>query len=91
MTFDDNDASQLVDLRELALDIAPRFADEPPRGYVLGKTAIRDALMDRLLCSAVVAESLVDRMQARGFISYTGNPREAEDGDAPWTIRHEPE
>ncbi|MEZ4273432.1 MAG: hypothetical protein R3C68_18955 [Myxococcota bacterium] len=38
------------------------------QGYIIGKTAIRDAVMQELQCSALFAEELVDTMESRGFI-----------------------
>ena len=74
------------DLAEMATTLERRFRGIPPYGYLLGKTIIRNAVMELLKCSAMRAEELVDRMQARGFLHYEGDPREAGGGRAPWQV-----
>jgi hypothetical protein len=55
-----------VDLtRALARSLTPLEAP-----YVPGKTTIRDAVMAEMSCSAETAESLVDRLEADGYLKY---------------------
>lgn len=56
-----------------------------PHSYVAGKTAMRDAIMDRLDCSAMRAERLVDRMESAGLIQFEKR-RHGPLIDARWEI-----
>jgi hypothetical protein len=79
-----------TDLGGIASDLRRSFADRPPTGYLLGKTAFRDAIVKKLDCSALEAEQVVDTMIARGFLRYQGSPSEAIDGRQPWAIDPRP-
>ena len=68
-----------LDLAELAGALQARFEGRPPRGYVLGRTAFRDALAAHLGCSDVRAERLVAQLEGRGFLRYPGEPRGGPD------------
>ena len=55
-----------VDLtRSLARSLTPLEAP-----YVPGKTTLRDAVMAKIECSAETAESLVDTLEADGYLKY---------------------
>lgn len=75
-----------MDLAGIASDLRRSFGDRPPTGYLPGKTAFRDAIMNKRDCSALEAEQIVDTMVARGFLRYQGSPSGAIDGSQPWTI-----
>jgi hypothetical protein len=62
-----------IDLNELRRQLATRFADAPPAGYVRGKGELRAAVVDMLKCSELEAEQLVDTLEGRGLILYEGD------------------
>jgi len=62
-----------IDLNELRRQLAARFADAPPAGYVCGKGELRAAVVDILRCSELEAEQLVDTLEGRGLIRYEGD------------------
>ncbi len=62
------DESGRIDLQDLCSSLSGQVF--PPPSYLAGKTAIRDAVIDRLDCSAALAERMVDRMESMGFIRF---------------------
>jgi hypothetical protein len=81
---------QDVDLAELARHLKRVFTTDAPRGYVVGRTLVRDAVVLKLECSQLEAEELVDTMVARGFLHYPGAPDQV-DQLARWTISSAPD
>jgi hypothetical protein len=80
-TFD----PETIDLAALAEGLAGAFAPGPIEGYVMGRTALRDAVAVRLGCSQAEAEALVDTMIGRGFLRFDdGGP---QGGPGRWEIR----
>ena len=79
-----------TDLAEVAASLQHQFRNQPPVGYLPGKTKIRDAIMSKLGCSALEAERIVDTMSMRGFLRYGGTPTGALDGPLPWVIETKP-
>lgn len=75
-----------VDLARLAEDLRRYFWSDPPVGYLRGRTAFREAIVERLGCSEVEAETLVDTLEARGFLRFDGSPARRSEADAPWII-----
>lgn len=69
-----------VDLAELAYALRSAFPFEPPEGFLEGRTVLRDAVRDRLDCSELEAEEVVDTMVSQGFLRFTGNSRGAFEG-----------
>lgn len=78
-----------IDLARLAAGLLRELGWQEPEGYLQGKTALRDAVVHRLCCSALEAEELVDTMEARGFLRFDGNPDTREDTDNRWKIEPE--
>lgn len=78
------------DLEQVALALQDYFGATELTGYVRGKTRIRNALMHLFDLSAVRAEELVERMHARGFLRYTGDPHGLDKGRDPWLVRPRP-
>jgi hypothetical protein len=76
---------EAVDLAELAYALRGAFLSEPPEGFLEGRTALRDAVRDRLDCSELEAEEVVDTMVSQGFLRFTGNSRGAFEGGV-WRI-----
>lgn len=58
-----------LDVLSLARHIHSQLPPLPP-SYEDGKTILRDAIMQHLNCSADIAESAVDRMEAQGLLEY---------------------
>ncbi len=78
------------DLAALASELKRRYAQWPPRGYVRGKTQLRNSVMALYHTSAMRAERLVDQMQARGYIRYDGDPARLEKPPSAWHIETRP-
>jgi hypothetical protein len=79
-----------TDLAELATELMREFAAKPPRGYLPGRTLLRDAVASRLNCSQLEAEQLVDTMKSRGFLRYDGDASTGIDDMRPWAINCAP-
>jgi hypothetical protein len=75
-----------IDLAELVAALRARFAGDVPAGYLDGRTALRDAVAERLGCSALEAEAIVDTLVARGFVRYLGDPAAALDDGRGWSV-----
>lgn len=73
-----------IDLREATQCLQKHFERVPPVGYVTGKTAIRDAILDLYECSMETAEAIVDQLESRGFARYEGDMAELDQGTLPW-------
>lgn len=76
----------LPDLAGLTRRISLRIGS-PPLEYVPGKTMIRDAVMDELGCSAERAEALVDLLEVRGLIEFTGSSTQLDLSPCAWRFR----
>jgi hypothetical protein len=72
-------------LAALSSDLRGDFSGQRVAGYVRGRTSLRDAVLQRLGCSELEAEQLVDTMVARGFIAFDGEPGSSSGGGA-WRI-----
>ncbi len=81
---------KLIDLATLAALLQQKLEGKAPRGYLRGKTRMRDTLQDALDISAVRAEQLVDQLHARGFVRYSGNPKLVERRPREWAIHVNP-
>lgn len=75
------DAKQ-IDLAELAQRLSAECGPFVA-GLVVGRTRLRDSVANRLSCSTLEAERLVDTMVGRGFLRQV----EAADGPVGWEIR----
>lgn len=75
-----------VDLSSLTLRVFRRIGT--PRGYVPGRTKIRNAVVDLLSCSEMEAEQLVAQMENRGFIAYPRSTVSAVDKPVAWIFPH---
>lgn len=78
------DMSTPVDLGWLARDLARVFAETPPEGFVVGRTAIRDAVAQKLSCSQLEAEQLVDSLVVRGKLLFV-----PDEGPGWWRFQPE--
>lgn len=79
-------ALEEIDLDRLSEDLNEQFRHNPPVGYLRGKTALRDAVVEKLGCSALEAEELVDTMESRGFLHFDGSPARRSEADSTWEI-----
>ena len=68
-----------IDLNELRRQLAARFGQAPPAGYVRGKGDLRAAVVAIVKCSELEAEQLVDTLESRRLIRYQGDAAEAVD------------
>lgn len=78
-----------VDLAVLTRRLRDRMVP-PPVEYVPGKTMIRNEVIDELGCSAEAAETLVDELEARGYIRFTGSLDTLELEPHAWTFVLQP-
>jgi hypothetical protein len=76
-----------IDLLALARHLARMFSGGA-EGYIVGRTRLRDAVVERLRCSELQAEELVDTLILRHLIEFSGDPTVAETG--AWLIRVHP-
>jgi hypothetical protein len=74
-------------LAELTAALRARFGGAAPAGYLDGRTALRDAVAERLECSTLEAEEIVDTLVAQGFARYEGDPAAALDDGRSWSLR----
>ena len=79
-------APQRRELAQIALQLDQQFHSSLPSGYLQGKTALRDALMDDQLLSAVDAERLIDSLQLQGFLHYAGDPTAPPAQSSGWHL-----
>lgn len=77
-------------MREVAARLVTHFGGSLPRGYLKGKTTIRNAAMQLYGLSALQAETLVEQLVARGFVRYAGLADEVDRDVDPWLIEAEP-
>lgn len=74
-------------MSELVRVLRARFLENPPEDYLPGKTDFRNVLMSHYRCSALKAETLVDRMEALGYLLFV--PGEGPDDLGVWRF-HDP-
>lgn len=75
-----------IDLALLAAEISAIFGGVSPEGYLSGRTALRDAVAERLGCSDTTAENIVETMISRGFVRFEGDPTSTSSEDDRWVI-----
>ncbi len=71
-------------LSELVRVLRLRFRDLPPEDYLSGKTVFRNALMSHYRCSALRAETLVDRLESLGHLRFEQG--EGPDDPGVWRV-----
>lgn len=74
-----------IDLAALVTALESRSSRLSLRGFVRGRTEVRDAVIERLGCSELAAEELVDMLVGRGFLRFNGDPASARGGGI-WII-----
>jgi hypothetical protein len=55
---------------ELTRTLARMFAKEPPTGFIVGRTALRNAVTQVLGCSLLEGEQIVDTLILRGRLVF---------------------
>lgn len=58
----------------------------PPRGYLQGRTRMRNAIADHTGCSLARAEELVEELEARGHLVYEGDTYSPERISSSWSV-----
>jgi hypothetical protein len=61
---------------ELTRTLARLFSKEPPIGFIVGRTMVRNAVTDLLECSQLEAEEIVDTLILRGKLVFERRPHE---------------
>lgn len=59
-----------IDLQALAVGLRERYGPYLYASYLRGKTVMRDAVQERLGCSAYEAEELVETLELMGYIRF---------------------
>jgi hypothetical protein len=76
-----------VDLAQLAETIRKHVPpNDPPVGWLRGRSYFRDVVAHVLHCSDLEAEELVDTLEANGYLRFEGNPSERSVADSRWDI-----
>ena len=70
----------------LARWVRARIRTSPPRGYVRGKTRLRDDLIEQLGLTALRAEMFIDHMETSGSIRYGGSRDRLDHGMREWLV-----
>lgn len=70
-------------LRDLALYLEEAFEHSPAIGAVVGRTAFRDSLAEKLGCSQLEAELTVDRLVASKHLVF----ERGDGGPGVWHVR----
>ncbi|BDG08086.1 hypothetical protein [Anaeromyxobacter paludicola] len=76
-----------IDLAELAASIQRHIPpNEPPVGYLRGRSYFRDVISHELRCSEMEAEQLVDTLEANGYLRFLGDPSMRSEAESRWSI-----
>lgn len=78
-----------LDLKSVTGKLRLEFMNDPPMGYLRGRTLLRNHLAQSYGCSALEAEELVDTLESRGFLHFNGDPSERSEAESTWSIRPE--
>jgi hypothetical protein len=76
-----------IDLEQLAREIRHHVPpNDPPVGYLRGRSYFRDVVAQLLRCSDLEAEQLVDTLEVNGYLKFEGDPSERSVADSRWKI-----
>lgn len=76
-----------IDLEDLARRIRRHVPpNDPPVGYLRGRSYFRDVVAHELHCSDLEAEQLVDTLEVNGYLRFEGDPSERSVADSRWQI-----
>jgi len=81
MNIEDVDLAQLAD--EIRRHVPP---NDPPVGWLRGRSYFRDVVAHVLRCSDLEAEQLVDTLEANGYLRFEGDPSERSVANSRWEI-----
>ncbi len=74
-----------LDLHRLAERVRAQVGS--PRGYLVGRTKVRNAIHELLECSFPKAERLVATLESHGLLTYQGDPQRGVDrGVVAWHL-----
>ncbi len=80
----DLDRTDLAAVARLIRDHIP--PQEPPVGYLRGRSYFRDVLVHAMRISDAEAEALVDTLEMNGYLRFLGNPSERSVADSRWDV-----
>ncbi|HET8540144.1 MAG TPA: DNA internalization-related competence protein ComEC/Rec2 [Anaeromyxobacter sp.] len=76
-----------LDLLEVTERLRRRIPpNDPPVGYLRGRSWFRDVLVDELRCSELEAEALVDTLENNGYIRFLGDTSVRARAESRWAI-----
>jgi competence protein ComEC len=76
-----------IDLADLAERIRQHIPpNEPPVGYLRGRSYFRDVLVHEIGCSELEAEELVDTLEMNGYLRFAGDPSVRSRAESRWDI-----
>ncbi len=76
-----------IDLLEVAERLRQRIPpNEPPVGYLRGRSYFRDVLVDELGCSELEAEELVDTLENNGYLRFLGDTSVRSRAESRWAV-----
>jgi competence protein ComEC len=76
-----------LDLAQIAERIRRHIPpNEPPVGYLRGRSYFRDVLVHELGCSDLEAEELVDTLEMQGYLRFAGDPSVRSRAESRWDI-----
>jgi competence protein ComEC len=76
-----------IDLLEVADRIRRHIpVNEPPVGYLRGRSYFRDVIVHELGCSELEAEALVDTLEMNGYLRFTGDPAVRSRAESRWDV-----
>lgn len=81
MSREDFDLPSLADLIRRHIP-----ANEPPVGYLRGRSYFRDVVREALNVSDLEAEELVDTLELRGYLRFRGDPSERSQAESRWDV-----
>ena len=76
-----------LDLARLSRDLQRSLGPGEPVGYLRGKAAMRDTLVDTRGFSQLEAESLVDTLELQGYLHFLGDPSRPSEAESRWEFR----
>jgi hypothetical protein len=60
--------------------------NEPPVGYLRGRSYFRDVLAHEFELSDLEAEELVDTLELNGYLRFLGDPSERSRAESRWDV-----
>jgi competence protein ComEC len=76
-----------IDLMELTERIRRHIPEnEPPVGYLRGRSYFRDVIVHEIGCSELEAEDLVDTLEMNGYLRFNGDPSIRSRAESRWEV-----